>query len=143
MAVAILGLAVVGILSALVVGIGTSDQHHREADSNAVLTAAAESVVDSTRNPYVTCANTATYNPAKGVSIPAGWASAGLAITAIDFVSPTNGSILATTSTTTSPSPCPETPPPSGIAVHVLQKVSIRVTDPAGNTQQVTIGKSG
>jgi type II secretory pathway pseudopilin PulG len=136
--VAILGMAVVGIIGGLVMVMRASDQHHEAADGNVVLTGAAESVVDNNRNPYQICASTATYNPTAGVATPAGWPPlrTAVAITEVDFVNPMTGTVLAA-------SPCPETTPPSGIPVHVAQQITIRVTDPNGRTQQVTVGKSG
>jgi type II secretory pathway pseudopilin PulG len=159
MTVAILGIAVLGLIGGLVMAVRASDQHHKEADGNAVLTAAAESVVDNNRNPYQTCAHPLDptgqnpdptahyYDPTRGVATPAGWPPLGtvVKVTEVDFVNPVTGQLLLpwTQPTVIPPTTCPETTPPSGIPTHVAQQITIQVTDNSGRTQQITVGKSG
>ena len=69
-AIVILGTAFAAILGGMATSILTSDIHRKEASANTVLVSAAESITDEGRNPYVSCAGTASYRPYLGVSVP-------------------------------------------------------------------------
>jgi len=77
-AIAVLGIAVTAILGSIATGIVTSVVNRDQTDANALLLRSAEvlkspAAVASNGNPYVSCAQTADYNPTRGLTVPSGW----------------------------------------------------------------------
>ena len=82
MTVAILAVAFVGILAGLATAIRLSGIHRGQANADVVLTSAAESVKNQT---YIACpvVIVTSYNPTSGVTLPSGWSSSNVTITAV------------------------------------------------------------
>lgn len=78
MAVVLLGVGAAAVMYGFLNSVGSSDRARQQAQANVVVTAAAEAVIDQSRNPFVTCAT--TYNPTVGVDLPAGWTAANLTL---------------------------------------------------------------
>lgn len=80
-AVAILGIAFVGILAGLATAISLSGRQRGQASADIVLVSAADSVKSQT---YVSCptASAASYSATSGVTLPTGWSASNLTITA-------------------------------------------------------------
>jgi type II secretory pathway pseudopilin PulG len=112
--VAILGIAVVAIVSGLGTSILTTDHHAKQARAHTVLVSAAEAVKSEGSNPYQACATTGAYSPSSGVTLPAGWAASNVAVDNVQFW---DGSAF------TGSCPAPE---------QKLQLVLITVTSPDG-----------
>lgn len=88
-AVMILGLSVVGIISGLSALVFASDVHRRQADAATVLVSAGEAIKDPVRNPYIDCAGSTTYDPAREVSLPAStpaWSSTAITILKVEYL---------------------------------------------------------
>jgi len=95
-AVAIMGIAVVAIISALGTAIRFSSLHSSQAYADNVLVSAADSVRSQS---YVACpgVSTSSYSPSQNVTFPSGWSASNVAVTA---VTGWNGSSFAACSST-------------------------------------------
>ena len=82
MTIAILAVAFVGILAGLATAIRLSGIHRGQANADVVLTSAAESVKKQT---YVACPGVVltSYTPTTGVTLPSGWSSSNVTVTAV------------------------------------------------------------
>jgi type II secretory pathway pseudopilin PulG len=82
MTMAIMAIAFVGILSGLATAIRLGGIHRGQANADVVLTSAAESVKNQT---YVPCPAVllTSYNPTLGVTLPSGWSSSNVTVTAV------------------------------------------------------------
>ena len=123
MAIAIVGIAFVGILSGLGTAIRLGGTQRGQANAGVVLVSAADSVKAQT---YVACpgVTTSSYNPALNVSLPSGWSSSNLTIVSVKGW---NGTAFVT---------CPSTD-------GKLQLVTIRATSPdnQASVEQVDLVK--
>jgi len=84
-AVALLGIAVVAILSAYATLIVSGDRVRKHGDVSTVLSAAADAVVDPARNPYVPCATPSSYVPTQGIVLPVGLPASQVAVTDVRY----------------------------------------------------------
>ena len=132
-AMMILGIAAAALLGGLATGFFSSGIHREQTDSGALLASAGESLLDDTLNPYYPCATLANiaheYNPTNGVSIPTGWSTSDVAITAISWwtAAQNTGQQFATSGS------CPDTA--SG-GVLQMQKITVTITSPDGKVSQ-------
>lgn len=119
--IAVVGIAVVGILGGIGTGISLSNRRVQQVRASAVLVSAADSVKVQAHNSYVPCptVTTSSYQPTQGVSLPTGWTSANVVITAVKGW---NGSAFVS---------CPATD-------SKLELVSIRATSPDGLVAEST-----
>ncbi len=121
MAVAILGIAVVSIVTAMGTSIIGTDHHRKQAQAHTVLLSAVD-VVKS--QAYQSCATAGSYAPATGVTLPAGWTASVVSVQSVTYW---NGSTFAA-------SPC--VPDPK------LQLVKVQVATPDGRaTESVSVVK--
>ncbi len=128
MAMVILGIGVVGILSALATLLNTTSRHRQFANVANVLDSATAAIVDESRNPFVACATTSQYNPVNGVTLPSGWVASNVTVVAVRNWNGT--SFIAT---------CPTVAPPTWFQ---MQQVDVRATSPDGRgTRTVTVVK--
>ncbi|MEW6154328.1 MAG: type II secretion system protein [Actinomycetota bacterium] len=111
-AVAILGIAITTIVGGMGTSIIASDHHLKQSQAHTVLVSAVGAVKDATANPYQSCADASTYDPAAGVALPGGWTAAAVAVTGVDHW---DGSAFS-----------PSCPAPDGR----LQLVTVTVTTP-------------
>jgi prepilin-type N-terminal cleavage/methylation domain-containing protein len=83
-AVAILGVAFVGVMAGLGTSVNLSGRHRGQANADIAVVSAADSVKNQT---YVSCpsASASSYSATSGVSLPPGWAASNVIITAIKF----------------------------------------------------------
>lgn len=124
MAVAILGIAVVGIVGAMGTSIIGTDHHRKQAQAHTVLLSAVDAVKSQSANPYLPCATTGTYAPSAGVALPGDWTAATISVQGVKYW---NGSGFAAT--------CP----PSD---KKLQLIQVQVTSPDGRaTETVAVVK--
>ncbi len=122
-AVSVMSIAFTALIGGLAAAIRLSAVHRGSANANVVLVSAAESVKSQT---YVPCpdVSTSSYVPSQNVTLPSGWSSSNLVVTAVKRW---NGSVFATT--------CPATD--GG-----LQLVTITATSPDGkSTDSVDVVK--
>jgi Tfp pilus assembly protein PilV len=81
MAVAILSIGIVSIVGAMGTSIIGTDHHRNQAQAHTVLLSAVDAVKAETYK--TTCP--ATYNPATGVTLPAGWTPTSVSVTSIRY----------------------------------------------------------
>lgn len=116
--VAIMGIAVVSIVAAMGTSILGTDHHRKQAQAQTVLLSAIDAVKSQSTNAYQSCATAATYAPAAGVTLPAGWTASVISISSVTYW---NGSAFAA-------APCaPDTK---------LQLVRVQVATPDGRATE-------
>jgi type II secretory pathway pseudopilin PulG len=113
--IAIIGIAVVTIVSSMAAAIALSTAHRQQASAGTVLVQAAESIKNNTANPYAPCP--ATYTPATG---PTGYT---VTATPVEYW---NGTAFQGS--------CPS----SDLKI---QKVTVKVVAPGGYTTKVDVVK--
>ena len=134
-AIAILGIAVVGIIAGLGASIQASRVHRQQAETESVLFGAVERVKAVSHTACATAATTSYSNAAKGISpavaLPANWNTGGVVITNIEYW---NGSAFGTNS-----NHCYDNAAEDPYHVLTLQKITITATHPSGQRSQTMI----
>jgi Tfp pilus assembly protein PilV len=129
MAVLMLGAAVVTIVGAFGTLAISSDRSEKHAAVATTLTGAVEAVLDVNRNPFQNCATTTTYDPTRGLDIPAAITAANVAVTQVRYF---DGTTFGTT--------CLDNTDP----LFRLQQVTIRVRSARPLAEQtLTVLKRG
>lgn len=123
-AIAILGIAVVTLVTALAASIVGSDRHNQQANVESVLGSAVEKV-KSPAVAHVTCASpsTATYvTAAQAAATSQSWSASSVQITNVEYW---DGATFGTT--------CYDDPAHGNLA---LQRITVAVTNPGGRADQ-------